>query len=96
MPWANPDRCPLTKEFIGTIPPVPGVYALCLGREFIYIGDTENLQRKLLDHLDEKSECISRMNPDTFSFEPVPDPERVARRNRLILELNPVCNQKMG
>jgi hypothetical protein len=73
-------------------PPVPGVYALWNKDFWIYIGESSDIQDRLLHHLTRDSECINRGQPTAFGFELIDDPvERVARHAALIRDLMPIC-----
>lgn len=86
---------PFTETGILTnAPEAPGVYAICRDREWIYIGESDNLRRQLLAHLKNTTGPIARSGPTTFSFEVVVHAElRVARQHALVLELHPRCNE---
>jgi len=71
-----------------------GVYGLSNAREWIHGGETDNIQARLLEHLQERK-MLAERGPTGFSFELCPPPSRVARQNRLILELQPVCNLRL-
>jgi predicted GIY-YIG superfamily endonuclease len=73
-----------------------GVYGLYTSQRWVYIGETKNIEQRLLQHLAGDNACISGWNPTGFAYESVTADERVARQDALILELNPACNQKLG
>jgi len=76
-------------------PASSGVYGLSNAREWIYVGETDNIQARLLEHLEETNTFRTEGLPTGFSFELCPAHDRVARQRRLILELNPACNGRM-
>lgn len=73
-----------------------GVYGLYTQSRWIYVGETNDIQRRLLEHLAETSGCIKRHAPTGFVYELVESGSRVARQNALIRELIPACNERLG
>lgn len=74
---------------------VPGVYGITNAQQqMIYIGQTDNLQRRMTEHANDKTHCMHRYGP-TYTFaEVIQDPDaRSAREAQLIAEYNPPCNQ---
>ena len=74
-------------------PPASGVYGLSNARGWIYIGETDNIKARLLEHLQGEDPSIHGTNPTGFSYELCHSYNRVARQNQLIHELHPVCNR---
>lgn len=74
-------------------PAASGVYGLSNAREWIYVGEGANLQGCLLAHLRGAGPALSR-TPTGFTYELSRSVDRVARRNRLALELDPVRNRR--
>jgi GIY-YIG catalytic domain len=73
-------------------PSAPGVYALWNKDCWIYVGESSDVQRRLLEHLGARTECISRARPTAFGFELLDDPiARIARQSALIRDLMPIC-----
>jgi hypothetical protein len=71
-------------------PQASGVYAIFTPRRWLYVGETDDIRRSLLDHLnDAGADGLVRTGPLSFSFEVVPPAERVARRRALVAELAP-------
>jgi excinuclease UvrABC nuclease subunit len=74
-----------------------GVYALFKqGVRWVYIGESGDIQSRLLGHLSGDNQCINQQAPDGFQFEYWASDRRVARQNELIRALRPVCNQPLG
>lgn len=73
-------------------PPSSGVYGLSNARGWIYVGETDDIQARLLEHLEETDTLLARGAPTGFSFELSPPGERVARQRQIVLELQPACN----
>lgn len=73
-----------------------GIYAIGTKTEWVYIGEADNVQERLLEHYNgwsDQSGCISQYNPDRFSYVPHPPENRTDRESELIAEHNPFCNQ---
>ncbi|MFN0166873.1 MAG: hypothetical protein ACKV22_10625 [Bryobacteraceae bacterium] len=75
------------------VPTVSGVYGISNAREWIYIGETDNLQETLLEHLGEQNTPIVQRQPTGFVFEICGGVRRPTRQDRLILEYEPICNR---
>lgn len=76
-------------------PASSGVYGLSNAREWIYVGETDNIQARLLEHLEETDSFRTEGVPTGFSFELSTAHDRVARQRRLIVELDPVRNGRV-
>lgn len=73
-------------------PRAAGVYALWNKSFWIYVGSSENIQERLLQHLSGDNECITHEHPTAFGFELIGDPsERAARQAALARDLMPLC-----
>ncbi len=77
-------------------PTQSGVYAIYNAREYIYVGEGQDIRARLLAHLRGDNACITRNLPSGFAFELVAAHQRVPRQDALILQLHPLCNQKLG
>ncbi len=74
-------------------PQSSGVYGIFNGSQWIYVGDSSDIQRRLLAHIDDTEAYLKRFSPTGFSFELQPEALREARRDALILELPVQFNQ---
>ena len=74
-------------------PDTIGVYGLFKGNVPIYIGRGD-LRQRLLDHLSGDNPCITQYRPTSYVDEITSQDE--ARERELILEYDPVCNQRAG
>lgn len=74
-------------------PPVSGVYGLSSAREWIYVGESDNIQDALMRHLREPEAAVSKRLPTGFVFEVCDRASRPARQDRLIAEYSPACNR---
>jgi hypothetical protein len=86
-------------SILRSVPPESGVYAIYREGRYIYVGDGADIQAMLLAHLDGDNDCITRGHPTGFAFELLPEPQRVSRRNTLIVQLVTLmpagCNRKL-
>jgi hypothetical protein len=78
------------------VPASSGVYGLSNGREWVYVGETDNIQARLLEHLEESDRRPAEGAPTGFNFEVCSPGDRIARQQRLIVELDPVRNGRVG
>jgi excinuclease UvrABC nuclease subunit len=72
-------------------PSSSGVYGISNAREWIYIGETDNIKARLLEHLQNNDMVLRDKNPTGFTFELCHSYNRLDRQNRLITELHPAC-----
>jgi len=85
------------KDIRSMVPTGSGVYGIYGSTGLLYIGETNNIERRLLEHLNESGTCIKRGNTTDCTWEEVPnDQRRVFRQDALILALTPSCNKKLG
>jgi predicted GIY-YIG superfamily endonuclease len=78
------------------VPASSGVYGLFNNKGWVYVGESKDIERRLLEHLNTSGTCISRANPTHCIWELSAEHTRVQRQNALILELGPPCNQMLG
>jgi len=72
-----------------------GVYGIYNGSEWIYIGEAQDIEARLYEHVrgqSDQSARIARRNPTHYIFERCDAQARQAREAQLIAELAPVCN----
>ena len=74
-------------------PAASGVYGISNAREWIYIGETDNIQAALLEHLQNPHTSLMSRQPTGFVFEICVEARRPARQDRLVLEYEPACNR---
>jgi hypothetical protein len=74
-------------------PDASGVYTIYSSARWIYVGESDDIQRSLFRHLNEPTPCMERLGPLSFSFELVHEVDRTVRWQALVAELEPVCNQ---
>jgi hypothetical protein len=73
-------------------PESSGVYGL-FSALWIYIGDTDNIRARLLEHFDDDDHdpCTAHHQPTGFAFELIPPVDRSRRKEQLLKELLPIC-----
>ncbi len=76
-------------------PAASGIYGISNAREWIFIGETDNIQASLLHDLQRGDSALQKRSPTGFVFELCDPAERRARHDRLILEYEPVCNRRL-
>jgi len=95
MPFERIVPHPLTAAGVRNYAPVAsGVYGISNAREWIYIGETHNIQQSLLEHLQNLSGDVMKRHPTGFVCEVSDQMSRTARHDRLIAEYGPVCNRQ--
>jgi hypothetical protein len=75
-------------------PVTSGVYGISNAREWIYIGETDNIQSSLLNHLHEINTTLKKHEPTGFVFEVCEEARRASRQDRLVVEYGPSCNRQ--
>jgi excinuclease UvrABC nuclease subunit len=77
-------------------PRTSGVYGIYNSRRWIYVGEAQDIEARLLSHVrreSDQSKCIFSYGPTHFVFEQVQgELSRKARERALIAELRPACN----
>jgi hypothetical protein len=76
-------------------PAAPGVYGISNARQWIYIGETDNIRARLLEHLAESATGIKEHVPTGFTYEVCEWQARTERHDRLVTQYNPVCNREL-
>ncbi len=75
-------------------PQVSGVYAIFNQKTWIYIGESGDLRRRLLEHLNGDNPKIAAHAPTGFQTELSAAQDRVAHQDQLIAQLKPVVNER--
>ena len=71
-----------------------GVYGMSNANEWIYIGETDNIQQVRLEYLGNPSTSVMKKHPTGFVCELCEGTRRPERQNRLILEYEPTCHRQ--
>jgi hypothetical protein len=77
-------------------PALSGVYGISNAREWIFVGETDNIKATLIGHLQETHTPLLERGPTGFSFELCAPYNRLARQQRLIQEYQPSCNRRLN
>jgi len=94
VPFEHLTPRPFTSGAIQTYAPVAaGVYGLSNSREWIYIGEANDIKSALLDHLRDVSAPLMQREPTGFVFEVCDGGKRLSRQDRLVGEYSPACNR---
>lgn len=94
MPFSELIPHPLTSGGVRVYAPTAaGVYGISNSREWIYIGQSDNIQGTLLDHLQDAQAAPMKRGPTGFVYELCTGVHRSQRQNRLVQEYGPVCNR---
>jgi hypothetical protein len=94
MPFEQLTPRRFTSTSIQTYAPVAsGVYGISNASEWIYIGETDNIQAALMDHLQYLYTSLMQREPTGFVFEICEGARRSARQGRLVHEYEPSCNE---
>ena len=97
-PWAGTQVWPFTKDgILANTPNASGVYALWTGETWVYVGESNDILRRLLELFGNPGPCIAKYVALVFGYELFStEAQRVARQDQLIRELLPACNQPLG
>jgi excinuclease UvrABC nuclease subunit len=74
--------------------PVAAVYGVMnANKQIIYIGQTDDLKRRMAEHINDTRHCMHRYAPRLVSVEVINvEASRLAREKALIDEYRPPCN----
>ena|ERR1700733_16258 len=74
-------------------PIASGVYGISNASEWLYIGESDNIQIALQHYLQDAAASVIERRPTGFVFEVCDSATRVARQNRLVSEYEPAGNR---
>ena len=74
-------------------PMASGVYGISNGREWIYIGVTDDIRGSLIHHLRDGHTPLMQRRPTGFVYETCDAAHRTIRQDRLIQEYEPAFNR---
>jgi hypothetical protein len=95
MPFEHLTPRPFASMAIQAFAPVAsGVYGISNAREWLYIGETDDIRGALLTHLNEGGSPIMQSRPAGFVFEVCDRAQRPVRQDRLVFEYGPTCNRR--
>lgn len=94
MPFSPPFPRSFTDSSVRKhAPTLSGVYGLSNSNQWVYVGETDNIQEALLRHLHELNTDLVNRKPTGFVFEVCDPTARLARQDRLVLEYEPLVNR---
>jgi len=97
MPFENHGNRSFTMNSVDkNAPASSGVYGLSNARQWIYVGETDNIQAELLRHLEYPDALLREHAPSGFTYELSSVENRVERQNRLVAEFAPIVNRLAG
>jgi len=97
VPFGHHGNVSFTLSSVGkNAPRASGVYGLSNARQWIYVGETADIQTALLGHLHNPHAFLREYRPSGFTFELRATGERIERQNQLVRELAPVGNRLAG
>jgi hypothetical protein len=70
-----------------------GVYGISNANEWIFIGESDNIQTALTGCLQDVGTAVMKRQPTGFVFEICGPATRVARQGSLVSEYEPSCNR---
>ena len=71
-------------------PKASGVYSIFTSKRWVYVGESDDIQQSLFNHLNEPGSCLQRFSPLSFSFE-LKAPGRTTRYTRCLDCCAQVC-----
>jgi len=93
--WSSSQRFTLNRtSVLRNAPEVSGIYGLCNGDQWVYIGHTSSLRKALLEYLRGQMPYVLQWQPRHFMFEVLPYKERISRQKALVAHYQPTCNRK--
>lgn len=93
MPFDELTPRPFTLHSVRTFAPsTSGVYGISNAREWLYVGETANIQAALINHLQDLNTSLKKRQPTGFVFEVCDGASRSGRQDRLIHEYAPLFN----
>ena len=97
MEWSSSQRFSLNRtSVLRNAPEESGVYGLCSGDQWVYIGHTSSVRKALLEYLRGQMPYVLQWQPKQFIFEILPYKTRIARQKELVAHCQPTCNRKVN
>lgn len=94
MPFKSFNAHSFTQSAIVTHAPAsPGVYGITSAKEWIFIGEADDIRNSLLEHLKNSGSLLLARHPTGFVFEQCHAALRMARQDQLVMEYEPICNR---
>jgi len=97
MPFSSSTGYSFTENgILAYAPRRSGVYGIYKNGQWIYIGESQDIEGRLFEHLraqSDQSACILGHSPTHFVCETCDAMTRVVREQALIREFSPICNR---
>jgi hypothetical protein len=77
-------------------PASSGVYGLSNSKQWLYIGESDNIQAALLALLSDSESELMKLEPKGFVLETCDRARRMSRQERLVGEYKPICNERFA
>ncbi|MGO9576649.1 MAG: hypothetical protein ACLPTQ_20260 [Terriglobales bacterium] len=81
---------------LANAPNASGVYGIYRQGVWIYVGQSKDIQARLMQYINGENACILRNQPTGFTYDLAPEWQLDALEQGLIVGLNPACNQRVG
>jgi hypothetical protein len=95
MSWKGSDHSWSRGSILMNVPNASGVYLIWNTNGCIYVGETHDLQRRLLDHHDHPTPCMLKQGPPTaFGFEVCSIETRTRKHSSLSETFHPRCSDQ--
>jgi hypothetical protein len=76
-------------------PKASGVYSIFTAKRWVYVGESDDIQRSLFNRLNKPTACLQRYSPLSFSFAVALPTEREAQLDAMIAARSPACTIKV-
>ena len=60
--------CSRTARVLEKAPKASGVYSIFTAKRWVYVGESDDIQRSLFNRLNRPTACLQRYSPLSFSF----------------------------
>ena len=82
-------------SILANAPNASGVYALYNASRYVDFGESNDVQRRLSEHVQDQADCVNLYGATFFAFELHPtEAARVFRQNQLMTLYPTPCNQR--
>ncbi len=76
-------------------PRMSGVYGICNAGTWIYVGEADDIRRRMLEHVGGDNWRIAQEVPTVWAYEEMGAFARMVRQQNLITALDPVANVQL-
>lgn len=93
---AGDESYAFTYAGVHKAPNASGLYTIFSPQRWVYVGESDDIRQSLFRLLNDSPAWMDRFGPLSFSFERLPQAERVACQRALVDELNPAQHSGAG